>query len=162
MNFIRTYSRPDTQATQESDGFYNHWRGASILKWTDEAITEFVNCFQRAPRGASFGIGHYMHGMPCTIDNQATPLLRDEHRSSYFFNMSWGHSNQTSEAMQWVDQSIKDMQPHNRTSTYVNYLSSNDPAAIEATYGVNYPRLQKLKSKYDPENVFHLNRNIRA
>jgi FAD/FMN-containing dehydrogenase len=64
--------------------------------------------------------------------------------------------------MAWVDQSIKDMQPFNRTGTYVNYLSSNTAEAVARTYGVNYPRLQRLKSQFDPENVFHLNRNIRV
>ena len=108
------------------------------------------------------GIGHYMHGAPCEVDAQATPLLRDEHRSSYFFNMNWGHSSRSAAAMAWVDQSIKDMQPFNRTGTYVNYLSSNTSDAVARTYGVNYPRLQRLKSQFDPENVFHLNRNIRV
>jgi FAD/FMN-containing dehydrogenase len=28
-------------------------------------------------------------------------------------------------------------------------------------YGPNYPRLRELKKKYDPENFFHTNVNIR-
>ncbi|MGB2647770.1 MAG: BBE domain-containing protein [Pseudolabrys sp.] len=28
-------------------------------------------------------------------------------------------------------------------------------------YGPNYRRLQELKSKYDPNNFFHMNQNIR-
>ncbi|RLA29839.1 MAG: hypothetical protein DRR15_15825, partial [Gammaproteobacteria bacterium] len=34
--------------------------------------------------------------------------------------------------------------------------------AVADSYGANYPRLRKLKSQYDSENSFHLNRNIRA
>jgi hypothetical protein len=64
--------------------------------------------------------------------------------------------------MAWVDRSIKDMQPFNRAGTYINYLSSNDDKAVADAYGANYPRLRKLKSQYDSENSFHLNRNIRA
>ena len=30
-----------------------------------------------------------------------------------------------------------------------------------SAYGPNYPRLRELKKKYDPENFFHTNVNIR-
>ena len=45
---------------------------------------------------------------------------------------------------------------------YVNYLDTDDTgmAALAAAYGPNVPRLQAIKAKYDPENVFHLNVNI--
>ena len=45
---------------------------------------------------------------------------------------------------------------------YVNYLYTDepgDPAAV--AYGPNYPRLREIKKKYDPENFFHTNVNIR-
>jgi FAD/FMN-containing dehydrogenase len=44
----------------------------------------------------------------------------------------------------------------------VNYLGNDeagDPAA--AAYGVNYRRLRELKTRYDPDNFFHTNVNIK-
>jgi FAD/FMN-containing dehydrogenase len=32
---------------------------------------------------------------------------------------------------------------------------------IRSTYGANYERLAKVKSEYDPDNLFHVNQNIR-
>jgi FAD/FMN-containing dehydrogenase len=32
---------------------------------------------------------------------------------------------------------------------------------VEAAYGENYPRLAKIKAKYDPDNLFHVNQNIK-
>jgi FAD/FMN-containing dehydrogenase len=31
---------------------------------------------------------------------------------------------------------------------------------VEATYGPNYARLQAIKAKYDPDNLFRVNQNI--
>jgi len=32
---------------------------------------------------------------------------------------------------------------------------------IKASYGANYHRLAGIKAKYDPENFFHINQNIK-
>ena len=53
------------------------------------------------------------------------------------------------------------MREHFGTGRWLNYLGddeSND--AIRAAYGPNFERLQEVKRRYDPENVFHLNHNI--
>jgi FAD/FMN-containing dehydrogenase len=47
-------------------------------------------------------------------------------------------------------------------SHYVNYLGDDETGEpVAAAYGPNYRRLQKLKAKYDPENFFRMNQNIR-
>jgi FAD/FMN-containing dehydrogenase len=44
----------------------------------------------------------------------------------------------------------------------MNYLGPDDEAdgAAVAAYGPNLVRLRRLKRRYDPENLFHLNVNI--
>jgi len=45
---------------------------------------------------------------------------------------------------------------------YVNFVSeAEDAARVDAAYGANYDRLRQLKAKYDPENVFRTNLNVR-
>ncbi len=61
--------------------------------------------------------------------------------------------------MTWVDESISAMKRHSHP-TYINYLSSNDQESIADAYGDNYARLKSLKSRFDPDNIFHLNRNV--
>ena len=45
--------------------------------------------------------------------------------------------------------------------TYVNVLPENDEGHLSRSYGSKYPRLQEIKGRYDPDNVFHGNANTR-
>jgi FAD/FMN-containing dehydrogenase len=61
---------------------------------------------------------------------------------------------------QWVRDYYAAIAPHSQAGGYVNFASSDDQSKVEANYGVNYPRLQEVKRRYDPGNLFHLNQNI--
>ena len=80
---------------------------------------------------------------------------------SYFFEEDWFDPSEADAAMNWVDRSWDAMQPYSHQGTYVNFLSVPGDEAVKLTYGGNYPRLAALKRRYDPNNFFHLNRNIK-
>jgi hypothetical protein len=42
----------------------------------------------------------------------------------------------------------------------VNNLLDEDQSRIKAAYGRNFERLVRLKTKYDPANLFRLNANV--
>jgi FAD/FMN-containing dehydrogenase len=52
-------------------------------------------------------------------------------------------------------------QPYKAEGAYINFLDGDDQSRVQAAYGAKYRRLAELKAKYDPENVFRLNQNIR-
>jgi FAD/FMN-containing dehydrogenase len=43
----------------------------------------------------------------------------------------------------------------------LNYLGEEGEDTIKAAFGPNYERLKAVKKKYDPENFFCLNQNIK-
>jgi len=44
---------------------------------------------------------------------------------------------------------------------YVNFLGDEGADGVRAAYpGATWERLRRVKERYDPENVFHLNQNI--
>ena len=64
---------------------------------------------------------------------------------------------------QWVRTFWSDLVPHAvGVGSYVNFLTDQEEDRVRSAYGPDkYARLAELKGRYDPENVFHLNANIR-
>ena len=63
----------------------------------------------------------------------------------------------------WVRNFWEAMRPHaSETGGYVNFMSESEEERVKSAYGAEkYSRLARIKAEWDPDNVFHLNANIR-
>ena len=62
----------------------------------------------------------------------------------------------------WVRSAWEAVRPFSTGGNYVNFQTADEPDARTAeSYGANYERLRAAKQRYDPDNVFRVNRNIR-
>ena len=60
----------------------------------------------------------------------------------------------------WVSGFARALQP-NDDAAYVGFLTDDGQARIRGAYpGATWDRLRRIKSEYDPENIFRLNQNI--
>jgi hypothetical protein len=66
------------------------------------------------------------------------------------------------EAFKWLEQFYQSDKTRNLWSNhyYQNYPNSNYPNWQEGYFGSNYPKLQAVKEKYDPENFFNYEQSI--
>ena len=140
---------------------FDYWRGGSWEQLSDAGADAMANTVLNAPFGWSIGIGHYIHGEVSRAGEAESPLPRRTGQATYFFDMGWYEPSNAEAAMAWVDKCHADMKSHSSAGTYINYLSSDSPSAVRASYASSYARLASLKRKYDPYNFYHLNRNIR-
>lgn len=64
--------------------------------------------------------------------------------------------------IRWAREAWGAMRPFMSGGVYVNYLGADEGTeGVRAAYGPAYERLVALKDRYDPDNVFRLNQNIR-
>ncbi len=70
---------------------------------------------------------------------------------------------QLPEERDWVRSFWQALQPHSHgIGSYVNVMAEFEEDRIRASYGpANYARLAEIKRRYDPDNLFHLNANIK-
>jgi hypothetical protein len=62
----------------------------------------------------------------------------------------------------WVRDSCQALLPHSEdTGSYLNGMTEYVEDRVLAAYGAKYPRLAQIKARYDPENMFHRNPNIK-
>jgi FAD/FMN-containing dehydrogenase len=60
----------------------------------------------------------------------------------------------------WARDCWQAVHPYSAGGAYVNFMMDEEPNRVSAIYGRNYGRLQRIKAKYDPENVFRFNHNV--
>ena len=74
---------------------------------------------------------------------------------------SWEKAEDDKANIEWARAAWRDMRGFSTGGTYVNFLTEEEgDERIHAAYGSNYARLVELKSKWDPGNLFCMNKNI--
>ena len=73
----------------------------------------------------------------------------------------WSDAASSNQHIAWVRALWARLQPHLLGRVYINHVAADDrPETIRVSFGENYPRLQQVKSVYDPTNLFRINANI--
>ncbi len=72
----------------------------------------------------------------------------------------WDDAGMTRAATEWIAAAWARVHPYTQAA-YVNMLGDESEERVREAYGDNYSRATHLKKKYDPENVFRLNQNIK-
>ena len=78
---------------------------------------------------------------------------------SCLLSAEWKRPEERERAEHWVAEYGAALRPWARRA-YVNYLAPSAPERIREIYGVNYPRLARVKAQYDPANLFRSNQNV--
>jgi FAD/FMN-containing dehydrogenase len=142
-------------------GARNYWKSHNFTQLSDEAIDTVIRYAGNLPTPQ------------CEIflgllgARAAAPSPRDTaypHRDAlYVMNVHtrWESPAEDGRCIAWARDFFSASAPHATGSVYVNFLTQDESERTADAYGANYQRLAQIKMKYDPDNLFRNNQNIR-
>jgi FAD/FMN-containing dehydrogenase len=142
-------------------GLQWYWKGDFVRELSDEAIDIHLTYGSRPPSALSL-----MHLYP--IDGAANRVAPDatawSYRDARWSMVIAGIDPDPANAQKirgWARDYWNALRPYTAGGGYVNFMMEEGQERVQATYRDNYKRLVAVKSKYDPNNLFRVNQNIR-
>ena len=145
------------------DGLRYYWKSTSLQELPDAVIDIIVEHSERAPSDHSTIDIWYHGGAMAEPAEEVTAFGRRD--IPYLINpeANWEDSADDAANVAWARDFLKALEPHAEQNLYLNFPSflEEGDAMMKAAFGRNYARLVELKTKYDPENLFRMNQNIK-
>ncbi len=138
------------------------WFESGFLDSTPQALfDEIVRRFDAVPNHfeALTGFGD-MGGAVARVKQEATAYWNRPAKYDLLSTVQWTDPAKDEEGGKAARDLWSGVEPFTR-GHYVNSVPDASEKRVRAAYGDNYPRLVKLKEKYDPINLFRMNSNIK-
>jgi FAD/FMN-containing dehydrogenase len=149
------------------DGLYTrglqwYWKADFVKELTDEAIALHIKHGSQLPTLHSTMHLYPINGAAHKPKNTDTPW---SHRDATWSEVIVGVDPDPANAdhiTAWARRYWEALHPYGSGGAYVNFMMEDEgEERIRATYGENYEQLTRVKARYDPENFFRVNQNIR-
>ena len=141
-------------------GLRNYWKAEFIEHVSDAFIDAWVDAYAGVPSPKSFQLLFPIHGAASRVAPDATayPHRRGLHMGVYG---QWKPGDADDPNVAWVRATWQRARPFAAGGLYVNEIGADEGRdRVQQAYGSNYARLARVKSQYDPRNLFKLNANI--
>jgi FAD/FMN-containing dehydrogenase len=163
MDMIRpmTYSEMVTIIDNTSpDGRKYYLKGCTVPQLTDEALDLLIEAGEAMTSPFTLVLIQHVHGAAARIAPTETAFSARGASYMPVFQAAW-EEDPAEPHINWARQAWTALKPLSVDATYVNFMSAEDINQVASAYASNYTRLVGLKKLYDPENVFHVNINIK-
>ena len=143
-------------------GACNYWKSHYLADLDDAAITAILDHAQRLPSPHCEIFLAHMEGAVRKVSNFDTAY---PHRDAPFvlnIHSRWEPPGDGAACMAWARSLFDATRQSSTGGVYVNFLNEEGEDRVRAAYPLGtFERLAQLKQRYDPDNFFRLNQNIR-
>jgi FAD/FMN-containing dehydrogenase len=142
-------------------GLQWYWRADFVREMPEDAIARHAEFGQRMPAGHSTMHLYPIDGAVHDVGSSDTAFsYRDVMWAEVIVGVDPDPANAHA-ITQWTVDYWDATHAFSAGGAYVNFMMDEGQERVKATYGANYDRLTRVKAKYDPDNLFRVNQNIR-
>ncbi|MBB3190676.1 FAD-binding oxidoreductase [Halomonas cerina] len=141
-------------------GARNYWKSHNFVAISDELIDAVIDAASSlpGPECESF-IAQLGGALGDAAETDTAYAGRD---ANFVMNVHgrWQDAADDDRVRDWARQVFRDTAPFATGGGYVNFLTEDEGNRVDSAYAQNYARLQQLKQRFDPDNLFRMNPNI--
>jgi FAD/FMN-containing dehydrogenase len=145
-------------------GWLYYWKSLYLAGMEDDTISALIDYARNRPTPISLmALWHLEGGAASRVAADATAFGRRDHPYLLSLDTTWTDPSDTERSIAWTRDAWSDAQQYSSGGLYLNFAGFGEEkeALVRAGYGSNYDRLTEIKAKYDPDNLFRMNNNIR-
>lgn len=143
-------------------GARNYWKSHDFIELADKTIDILDGAIRTLPGPeCEIFVGH----VGGAAERVATDATAFPQRSSHFVmnvHARWREASMDDACIGWARGIYDATRPLAVGTAYINFMPADEADRVEAAYGGNYARLMEVKRKYDPDNLFRMNQNLRT
>jgi FAD/FMN-containing dehydrogenase len=142
-------------------GLQLYWKADFVDELSEKAIDLHVKHGMEMPTMLSTMHMYPVNGAASRIAAHATAWdYRSSNWSMVMVGVDPDPANKDA-IVNWARNYWSDLHPYSAGGAYINFMMEEGEDRIKATYGSNYDKLATIKAKYDPDNLFRVNQNIK-
>lgn len=142
-------------------GARNYWKSHNFIEINDNVIDMMIEYASQltSPQCEIFlallsGAANSVPPDAMAYGNRDTKFVLNVHGR-------WDNAADDKFCIGWAREFFQAVAPYASKGAYINFMTEEERDRVASAYRANYDRLVQIKTKYDPENVFHLNQNIK-
>ncbi|HET6502035.1 MAG TPA: FAD-binding oxidoreductase [Amycolatopsis sp.] len=142
-------------------GLQHYWKANFVTELTDDAIAAHLEHGPKLPAVNSTMHIYPINGACHRVAPEDTAFAyRDANFATVIAGM-WPDPADNESSIKWVRDYYAATAPHSEAGAYINFMAADDQDRVRTSFKNNYDRLVEIKKRYDPDNLFHLNQNIK-
>ncbi|MEW6441997.1 MAG: FAD-binding oxidoreductase [bacterium] len=145
------------------NGMLYYWKSIFIDELSEPAIEALAGHAAARPSSLNSLDVWALGGAMGRVGPQDTALAGRGSPFMLGIEGNWREPEQTEANIAWARKVFKDMHRFSGGGTYLNFsgFAEEGESLLRGAHGANYERLRAVKARYDPENLFRGNLNIR-